>query len=66
LIIPFGSSLIDRGFGSGNSQSPLSYQVTGNSGDQIFKIQWENAGFLNEYDALGTLNDYINFQIMAV
>lgn len=63
LIIPFGSSLIDRGFGSGSSQSPLSYEVTGNPGDQIFKIQWGNAGFLNEYDALGTLNDYINFQL---
>lgn len=63
LIIPFGAALIDRGFGTSTSHSPLSYEVTEEESGRILKIQWKNAGFFNEYDALGSLNDYINFQL---
>lgn len=63
LIIPFGAALIDRGFGTNTSQSSLSYEVTEEESGKIIKIQWKNAGFYNEYDALGSLNDYINFQL---
>ena len=63
LIIPFGSSLLDRGYESGISQSPLSYSISGVEGGKIAKIEWKNAGFYGEYDVYATQNDYVNFQL---
>lgn len=63
MIIPFGSALIDRGYETEFSQSPLSYSLSGNTGDMIAKIEWKNAGFWGEYDVLGTLDDFVNFQL---
>lgn len=63
MIIPNGADLVDRGFITGTSVSPISYQITGNPGSRILKVEWKNAGFYNEMDASGTLNSYINFQI---
>ncbi len=62
-IIPFEADLIDRGELSGISQSPISYQLEGSAGNRILKIEWKNAGFVGEIGALGTLNDYVNFQV---
>lgn len=63
FIIPFQTDLIDRGDISGTSQSPISYKVEGTTGNRILKIEWKNAGFYEEGNSLGTLNDYINFQL---
>ena len=63
LINPFETDLIDRGDISGTSQSPISYKVEGLPGNRILKVEWKNAGFYDEDDSLGTLNDYINFQL---
>lgn len=62
-IIPFEADLIDRGELSGISQSPISYKLEGNAGSRVLKIEWKNAGFLCEIGELGTLNDYVNFQV---
>lgn len=62
-IIPFETDLIDRGEFSGISQSPISYKLEGNAGNRVLKIEWKNAGFVGEIGALGTLNDYVNFQV---
>lgn len=62
-IIPFEADLIDRGEISGISQSPISYKLEGNAGNRVLKIEWKNAGFVGEIGALGTLNDYVNFQV---
>ena len=45
-----------------NSASPISYEISGNTGEQILKIQWENAGF-REWCASSDTSDYANFQI---
>lgn len=63
LILPFEADLIDRGDISGVSQSPISYKLEGTPGTRILKIEWRNAGFYEEGDLFGTLNDYINFQL---
>lgn len=48
FLIAYGSDLIDRGFDSGISQSPVSYKTEGEPGSRIFKMQWANAGFFND------------------
>ncbi|MFA6949581.1 MAG: T9SS type A sorting domain-containing protein [Lentimicrobiaceae bacterium] len=63
IIIPFGASLVDRGIGSSHSLSPLSYQLSGEIGSRILKIEWKNAGFAIEYYLNNTLDDYVNFQL---
>jgi hypothetical protein len=62
-IIPFEADLIDRGEIVGTSQSPISYTVEGAFGTRILKLEWNNAGFFEEGDVSGTLNDFINFQL---
>ena len=63
IIAPFETDLIDRGDITGISQSPISYKLEGTAGSRIFKMEWKNAGFFDEGDTYGTLNDYINFQL---
>lgn len=63
LLIPFGAMLIDRGYGTSQSLSPLSYELSGEPGNRILKIEWKNAGFGVEYDVNNTLDDYVNFQL---
>ncbi|MDP1621590.1 MAG: T9SS type A sorting domain-containing protein [Bacteroidales bacterium] len=63
LVLPFETDLIDRGNISGISQSPISYKLEGASGNRILKVEWNNAGFYDEGELLGTLHDYINFQL---
>ena len=66
---PFGGPLLlDRGYNSEVSQSPLSFQITGNEGNRIIKLQWENAGFVmdiisNEEYYEATNSDSVSFQI---
>ena len=65
---PFGGNLLtDNGIGTSTSQSPITYLVSGPPGNQIGKLEFNNAGF--EYDhanyCSGFLpigNDYVNFQ----
>lgn len=63
IIAPFEADLIDRGDISGITASPISYLLTGTTPNRILKVEWKNAGFYAEGDSLGTLNDYVNFQI---
>jgi len=34
----------DKGYGTGTSLSPISYQVSGSAPNRILKVQWKNAG----------------------
>ena len=63
IIVPLYADLVDRGSLGSTPLSPISYKVDGNPGSRIFKLEWKNAGFYNEVDSLGTLNDFINFQV---
>lgn len=65
---PFGGSLLlDRGYNTGVTQSPISYEIAGTEGDRIVKLEWKNAGFymdIVENELWNSTNsDFIDFQI---
>ena len=58
---PFGGYLLkDKGVSS--SISSIGYEISGNSGQHILKVQWKNAGFVQWYSTSDTA-DYVDFQI---
>lgn len=59
LLVPIAQDIIDLGFGSGVSQSPISYKTEGAAGSQILKIEWNNVGFFDDQ----TGSDFMNFQL---
>lgn len=70
LLSPYGSDLMDRGYnftsgpGQLGSLSNISYSTIGSSGNRIFKLQWENAGFYSDIQQNGSnAQDYVNFQL---
>lgn len=63
LFIVYGSDLIDRGYGSPTSQSEVRFQIEGEPGSRIFKLEWSNAGFYNEVVDFGENESYINVQL---
>ncbi|MGB3078644.1 MAG: hypothetical protein WBB31_06160, partial [Saprospiraceae bacterium] len=62
-IVLFGADLIDRGYISGTSLSPISYKTDGNAGHRVLTVQWKNAGFLGDLSNFGFSTDFINFQL---
>ena len=69
FLIPYNLDLVDRAYvdslggGQPNSLSPISFQTTGLPGSRVLKVQYENAGFFEELDVLGTTADSINYQV---
>ncbi|MCA0239065.1 MAG: T9SS type A sorting domain-containing protein [Bacteroidetes bacterium] len=59
FLVAYGADLIDRGYESGTSMSPIRYKTEGAPGSRIFKMEWANAGFYE--DATGEA--FINFQV---
>ncbi len=57
------TDLEDRGWISGTPSSPLRYLVSGVAPNRIFKFEMFNAGFYEEQDIYGTLNDSLNLQM---
>jgi hypothetical protein len=62
-LIPYGADLEDRGYIVEVAASPISYKLEGSVGSRVLKVEWKNAGFYWEDNELGTLNDYVNFQL---
>ena len=57
-IIPFNAKTVDRGHPL-TYESKVTYLTSGNEGQRIFTVQWENTGF---EDDLGK-QDFVNVQI---
>lgn len=58
---PFGGYMLkDRGGTS--SASDINYQIEGQAGDRVLKIEWKNAGFVQWYNT-SSLTDYADLQI---
>ncbi len=55
-----GYLLTDRG--DTTSFSPINYEITGDTGTHILKVEWRNAGFL-QTGSTANPNDSVNFQI---
>lgn len=62
-IISFFTDFIDRSTISGNQPSTVSYKTDGTGNNKIAKVQWKNLGFWGEGNAMGTLDDSVNFQL---
>lgn len=58
---PFGGYLL-KDKGTATSLSDISYEISGIAGQQILKIQWKNAGFVQWYPTSDT-SDFVDFQI---
>jgi len=63
MLIAYGADIIDRGFNNQISISNISYELTGTSGNQILKIEWQNVGFYGDVMNNGSSTDYTNFQL---
>lgn len=63
MFWPSELDLIDRGYNTGISKSPINYTISGTSPNRIFKLEVENAGIYEEYDIYGTLDDSTSIQI---
>jgi len=55
------ADLIDQG-ASGGEYSPISYITEGEPGNQIFKLEFKNAGFYGDYIYPDTIASFINVQ----
>ena len=62
VIIPYGTDLTDRGFGTSSSQSPILYKIDREAPNRIFKMEWQNAGFYGE-QINGIDESFINCQL---
>ena len=63
LAAPFEADVIDRGYDSSISLSPISYKIEGPTGSRILKIEWKEVGSYGEYDLTGgILTNFISFQ----
>jgi hypothetical protein len=58
---PFGGYML-RDKGTTNSLSSIDYEISGDTGQQVLKIQWENAGFEQWYTS-SDISDFVDFQI---
>ncbi|MFM7725329.1 MAG: hypothetical protein ACKO7B_01385, partial [Flavobacteriales bacterium] len=43
--------------------SPISYQLEGPPGNQVFKLEWKNVGFYGEFQASNSFYNTTNFQL---
>ncbi len=64
FIVPYETDLQDRGALAGtDSESPIVFRWEGFPGQRIFKMEWANAGFFDEREEYGTMNDFVNIQL---
>ncbi len=68
ILIPYSMDIADRGLLTENSSNPkslsnISYVLEGSKGNQILKIEWNNAGFFADMDSNQTSTDYVNLQV---
>ncbi|MGB3801879.1 MAG: hypothetical protein WA952_18820, partial [Lewinella sp.] len=63
-LVASTSSLADRGsVNDGDSQSPITYHLTGDAPARIGIIEWENAGYRDDISDNDASAAYTNFQI---
>jgi hypothetical protein len=55
--------IMDTGNDKIGSQSPILYKTEGNPGSRIFKLEWQNVGYYEEWVNLGTFNNTLSFQV---
>lgn len=63
LLFANATQFENRATIDGNAPSLVRYETTGASGEQIFKLEYANVGYLIESASLGTLDLFTNMQI---
>src|SRR5690606_7311857 len=64
ILDPLNAYIMDRDFSfQGPSQSPISYQVEGTTGNRILKLEVKNAGLEIEEENSSTSILYLNYQV---
>lgn len=58
---PFGGYML-KDKGTSTSISPINYEITGTTGQNILKVEWQNAGFVNWYTTSDS-TDFVDLQI---
>ncbi len=62
FLEPYLADIIDVGYDTA-SLSPIRFATEGSPGSRIFKMEWANVGFYNEWEALNTTTNRTNFQM---
>jgi hypothetical protein len=62
-LVTLNTTFIDRGTIQGASRSQVRYNVSGAAGFRIFKLEYLNAGFEEEFDQNNEQKDSINMQV---
>lgn len=55
--------LCDRGIGTDTSKSPIAYKICRRLGGRILKIEWENAGYFEDWSYRGICDRHLHFQL---
>lgn len=63
VLLPYMEDIMDTGNDKIGSQSPILYKTEGNPGSRIFKLEWQNVGYYEEWANLGTFNNTLSFQV---
>lgn len=61
LLIPYMADLMNASPDA--MVSPVGYEIAGTAPNRIFKMEWSNAGFYDEYDLTGAFGNLITFQL---
>ncbi len=62
-FVLYGADLIDRGILDDTLLSPITYRTDGPSGNRVFTLEWENAGFYDDLQEFGISTEYVNLQL---
>jgi len=62
IMIPYGSDIIDIGFLDTIPHSTIAYEITGEPGNQIAKVEWTEVGFYGEVEDFNSANNIVSFQ----
>lgn len=63
VFFVYESDIIDAGYANGVSESNISYKLEGTEPNRIFKLEWDDCGFYNEYSEFGTSGNRVSFQL---
>ncbi|MFN0032152.1 MAG: T9SS type A sorting domain-containing protein [Flavobacteriales bacterium] len=62
FLQPYLADIIDVGYDTA-AISPIRYATEGPVGSRIFRMEWSNVGFYNEWEELDTTTNRISFQM---
>lgn len=62
-LFPMITDAIDRGIDEDTSLSSIGYQISGEVGNRVVKIEWRNAGLIGEEEIRDEYTNFVNIQV---